>query len=34
MASHLGDSALHDEEVRIVDIELDRVEEILHSAAI
>ena len=29
----LGDAALHDEEVRVVDVELHRVEQALHPAA-
>jgi hypothetical protein len=27
----LGDAALHDEEVRVVDVELDRMEQILRT---
>lgn len=32
--SDLGDAALHDEEVRVVDVELDRVEQVLHLAGL
>ena len=32
-ASHLGDAALHDEEVGIVDIQLHRMKQILHTPA-
>ena len=31
---HLGDAALHDEEVRVVDVELHGVEQVLHAAAV
>ena len=30
---HLCDPALHDQEVRVVDIQLHRVKEVLHSTA-
>lgn len=30
---HLGDAALHDEKVRVVDVELDGVEQIRDAAA-
>jgi len=30
---YLGDAALHDEEVGVVDVQLDRVEKVLNSAA-
>lgn len=33
-AIYLGDAALHDEEVRVVDVELHRVEEVLHLAGL
>ena len=28
---HFGDPALHDEEVRVIDVKLDRAKEVLHS---
>jgi hypothetical protein len=31
--AHLGDAALHDEEVRVVDVQLYRVKEILDAPA-
>lgn len=32
-AAHLGDHALHDEEVGVVDVELHGVEQVLHAPA-
>ena len=34
MITHLGDAALHDEEVRVVDVELDGAKQIRHSVVV
>ena len=34
MITHLSDAALHDEEVRVVDVELDGAKQIRHSVVV